>query len=788
MVDWARVGWLAAVVTAVAFVCYGTWLNGMLHERQYGFARLTDMQKGMTMHSEQAFYISYFFDTIRAASPFHAFFNLVSDTVSEAPDTINVLNRFNIYPEFVLGLLHRPLSIFVNINGFTFVLAAIFLLAGIQLGALFLLGRLVSGSYLGGVITACAFVFNLNETTRVYSNPLLRESFSLPFLWIQIALVVRVLRQPKRRALPAPVEAKPEAPVNTAGLNKKAAAARRKMIARSKKAPSRWQRIKATVQPSLALYPELIYSTFFFMISWQFSQFIMFLQSAALLATHLLGYIPGVMLFDILICTMAGALLVVIAMWGNLMLLGSLFLCFAGAIVLLQVKGYFLLEVTDEPRDKQRARRPIRGIVEVPTGPISRFLNAVWGVIIAFLGMFVAKFFFSAITAADAHVFNLLKAKLTDYEDYDTALYLCGSAYGLLPWSMWNNLGETLLSHRAVAVAAIILLQMLLEFFTQKRSADPALVFLFWQTLAFFLLGVTIMRLMLFFTPSFCVLASLLASPQFFRGVLDTLQCRKADNQHDDPAPAAGSGDEDEDTTAKRRRESKKPKKATAESEAEPEPRVARPPPGALFVVVALLLGGASLAATFHLGGPILEEKIDTITMTDPSGFDDTVELMEWINQNTRKESVVVSSLALSSTIKLATGRSLAIHPHAEDAGMRRRYRLLYTMYDKISQDAVYASMRALQGDLLVIPFTSCDGKCSNGKSLQHVASLGAPMARRIAELWDEDQVASRQLHLTDKHWEERHDQFCFLITEEPMRKFKALFQNDKFLVLRIPY
>jgi len=95
------------------------------------------------------------------------------------------------------------------------------------------------------------------------------------------------------------------------------------------------------------------------MISWQFSQFVLFLQTAALLATHLLGYgytgycnglrspltlsfwpcfsyIPGVVLHDIVCSTMAGAVLVSLAMFVNTMVLTSLFLCFGLSIVLLQ--------------------------------------------------------------------------------------------------------------------------------------------------------------------------------------------------------------------------------------------------------------------------------------------------------------------------------------------------------------------------------------------------------------------------------------------------------------------
>ena len=50
-------------------------------------------------------------------------------------------------------------------------------------------------------------------------------------------------------------------------------------------------------------------------------------------------FLPGVVLHDLLVCSMSGAVLVAIAMFGNLMVLMSLFLVFAGAIIGLQYAG-----------------------------------------------------------------------------------------------------------------------------------------------------------------------------------------------------------------------------------------------------------------------------------------------------------------------------------------------------------------------------------------------------------------------------------------------------------------
>jgi len=81
---------VAWVATTCAFIVVGFWLTSHLHEQTYGFSKLSEERKHLTLHSEQAFYLSYYFDTIRAASPFHAFAALISDEGSEYPNVINV--------------------------------------------------------------------------------------------------------------------------------------------------------------------------------------------------------------------------------------------------------------------------------------------------------------------------------------------------------------------------------------------------------------------------------------------------------------------------------------------------------------------------------------------------------------------------------------------------------------------------------------------------------------------------------------------------------------------------
>lgn len=188
--------------------------------------------------------------------------------------------------------------------------------------------------------------------------------------------------------------------------------------------------------------------------------------------------------------------------------------------------------------------------------------------------------------------------------------------------------------------------------------ALPCARFLFWQTLAFIVLGYSIMRLMLFFTPSFGIVATTLTSPQAWRSWRDAVvgqdSARKAF-----PAPATKSN------------------RSLTSPSATSRPRLR---------VLYLVLVASMLAVATWRGVPVLKHKVNS-TMNSGNSFSEptaseanTLELMKWINTHTPKHAVIVSSLALSSTVRIMTGRRLAIHPHAEDAHMRKRYRSMYTV------------------------------------------------------------------------------------------------------------
>uniref|UniRef100_A0A8C5WZX0 D19L1 mannosyltransferase n=1 Tax=Malurus cyaneus samueli TaxID=2593467 RepID=A0A8C5WZX0_9PASS len=255
-----------------------------LFENDRHFSHLSTLEREMAFRTEMGLYYSYFKIIIEAPSFWSGVYAIMNDKLTEYPLVINTLQRFNLYPEVVLASWYRMYTTIMDFLGVptktcwtvnrgkglspvesceglgdpaSFYVAVIFLLNGFMMSLFFIYGTYLSGSRLGGLVTVLCFFFNHGECTRVMWTPPLRESFSYPFLVMQMLLLTYILRIPN---------------INTGSL-----------IA-------------------------LCVSNIFFMLPWQFAQFV--------LLTQVRPYLPLNILFvSLLVCF--------ILMFGNSMLLTS---------------------------------------------------------------------------------------------------------------------------------------------------------------------------------------------------------------------------------------------------------------------------------------------------------------------------------------------------------------------------------------------------------------------------------------------------------------------------------
>ncbi|XP_025767381.1 dpy-19-like 1, like isoform X2 [Oreochromis niloticus] len=83
-------------------------------------------------------------------------------------------------------------------------------------------------------------------------------------------------------------------------------------------------------------------------------------------------------------------------------------------------------------------------------------------------------------------------------------------------------------------------------------------------------------------------------------------------------------------------------------------------------------------------------------------------ELLDWIQENTRPNAVFAGAMPTMASVKLSTGRPIVNHPHYEDAGLRERTKLVYSMYSRMSGETVKRNLMKLGVDFFILEDSWC--------------------------------------------------------------------------------
>ncbi|XP_065521875.1 protein C-mannosyl-transferase DPY19L1 isoform X2 [Lathamus discolor] len=472
--------WLTFLLAAFAGVLHWCHIT-TLFENDRHFSHLSTLEREMAFRTEMGLYYSYFKIIIEAPSFWNGVWAIMNDRLTEYPLVINTLQRFNLYPEVVLASWYRIYTAVMDFLGVptkmcwtvnrgkglspvesceglgdpaSFYVAMIFLLNGLMMSLFFIYGTYLSGSRLGGLVTVACFFFNHGECTRVMWTPPLRESFSYPFLVLQMLLLTYILRIPN---------------INTGSL-----------IA-------------------------LCVSNIFFMLPWQFAQFVLLTQIASLFAVCIMGYIDSCKLQKILAAHMVALVVCFILMFGNSMLLTSYY---AASLVVI----WGILELS--PKVLKSSRREVYvWVIEgcawlFGTVTLKSLTSLAFGI------------------ADDAHIGNILKSKFIGYKDFDTLMYTCAAEFDFMEKETPVRYTKTLLLPVVLVVLGVIIKRAIKHLMwslsqasqceREERFNQGELVYHALQLLAYSVLAILIMRLKLFLTPHLCVMASLVCSKQLF--------------------------------------------------------------------------------------------------------------------------------------------------------------------------------------------------------------------------------------------------------------------------------
>ncbi|XP_075414314.1 protein C-mannosyl-transferase DPY19L1 isoform X2 [Tenrec ecaudatus] len=136
-------------------------------------------------------------------------------------------------------------------------------------------------------------------------------------------------------------------------------------------------------------------------------------------------------------------------------------------------------------------------------------------------------------------------------------------------------------------------------------------------------------------------------------------------------------------------------------------------------------------------------------------------ELIEWIKYSTKPDAVFAGAMPTMASVKLSALRPVVNHPHYEDAGLRARTKIVYSMYSRKAADEVKQQLIKLKVNYYILEESWCIRRSKPGCSMP--------------EIWDvEDPANAGKTPL------------CNLLVKESKPHFTTVFQNNVYKVLEV--
>mmetsp|Transcript_153674 Transcript_153674/g.492626 ORF Transcript_153674/g.492626 Transcript_153674/m.492626 type:complete len:992 (-) Transcript_153674:69-3044(-) len=200
--DGLRHAGLLVGVLALVIGCLHSWEVSCWHHALNSLS--VPEQKVVGLKTENAFYYSFYEEVVLAPSLGEALRCVLQDQRSEAPDTINAVQRFNIYQEVICGLLYRFLKETIGErvlpDPWYFFRGCSYALQGFGHCCLALLASSLGGGGLRGGLAPilaqfCWLFLHRKDTGRIFDVGMLnlRENWAMPVMYWQVLALQRLL-------------------------------------------------------------------------------------------------------------------------------------------------------------------------------------------------------------------------------------------------------------------------------------------------------------------------------------------------------------------------------------------------------------------------------------------------------------------------------------------------------------------------------------------------------------------------------------------------------------------
>ncbi|XP_031832588.1 C-mannosyltransferase dpy-19 [Nomia melanderi] len=589
-------------VTVIGWVIgiFHRWHVSTLFENDRHFSHLSEIEREMSFRTEMGMYYSYFKTIAESETFMEGWRKIRHDNISEYGHVINASAKYNLLPELLIGWLYhwsKNLEIISITECWTIErgenVPPVISCAGLAVPVYFYLGYV----WFSAMCTAAILFYY-----SVYlSNSLFGGIITTLLFFYNHNECTRVQWTPPLResfAYPMILYQMYLLTVLLREGNRQT-----------------WKKI-----PPL-LFLKMCSAIMLSLCCWQFTHFVYSTQIIALLILKWMKVISNDFCMLICLCHAGPAFIATRLLSDDSTLLYSLYMCLLMATII----------------NFELPERPTQYLGVNLETPIEIVLVVVSTVLLKFYLAF----------EDDAHVYNLLKAKLTNYRDFHTMLYTCSAEFDFLPFRSYEILIKTSLLPIAVLAGILILYYWYRNYKVRGylTAIEPEVAYNGLQTVAFIIMAVFIMRLKLFMNPQLCIVAGTICASRYLEKVgLKGNKMRTA--------------------------------------------------------VVVLLIS----AMSYHGIDRFREERS---IMGEFMNLEQE-ELFEWIKNNTPKDAVFAGKMSLMANLMLSTGRPIVNNPYYESKEMRNRTLQVYEIFSRKDEPSVYLTLRKMGVNYVVLEEPLC--------------------------------------------------------------------------------
>ncbi|KAF2359532.1 Dpy-19/Dpy-19-like [Trinorchestia longiramus] len=312
----------------------------------------------------------------------------------------------------------------------------------------------------------------------------------------------------------------------------------------------------------------------------------------------------------------------------------------------------------------------------------------------------------------DSHVFNILKSKFSNYSDFHTLLYTCSSEFDFIPRSTIAKLSNSFLLPTAFLIVGAVgrhLFKTCTSNLKQSLKNQTDILPYVWKGIDPGVIYNIIMLIVYCVLATFIMRLKLFMTPQLCivaSLVTTELYFKVLHKKH------------------------------------------------LYYCALALLLALMSVPGYKN----IMEQRATHGEYLNT----DLEELLHWVQTETAPNSVFGGSMPTMANLMLSTGRPIVNHPHYETKEIRRRTKIIYSVFSRQSPDTVYEALLQLRVNYIVLDEVQCFRRSRKGCGM--------------VDLWDVEEPNNKN-----------KPALCPKLYNESPAPFHRVFVNDGFAVLQVP-